>query len=178
MTYKLLIICTFLTACQAPVVLNQTQVSEFTVQDRVHPMIKSLATPPPLEADLSPTAEILRLTNLERASAGLPLLSPQALLNQVALKHAQSMAATGHFSHVIKGLGPADRVAESPYRWNTVGENIAYGYTENEAVMKGWMDSSGHRANILSISFTELGIGFAKDSKGLTYWVQVFAKPQ
>lgn len=177
MTHKLLIICTLLTACQAPV-LNQTQVSEFTVQDRVHPMIKSLATPQPLEADLSPTAEILRLTNLERASAGLTLLSPQPLLDQVALKHAQSMAATGQFSHVIKGLGPSDRVTESPYLWSTVGENIAFGYTENQAVMKGWMDSSGHRANILGVSFTELGIGFAKDSKGVTYWVQVFAKPR
>lgn len=122
--------------------------------------------------------EILRLTNLERSSAGLSELTFNPLLNQAAQAHADTMVTTGQFSHVINDLGPSDRVTATGYRWRAVGENIALGYSTPLAVMTGWMNSSGHRANILSTNYTELGVGIAKNSSGRTYWVQVFGRPR
>lgn len=87
------------------------------------------------------------------------------------------MVATGIFSHVINGLGPADRVSATGYTWHAVGENIAWGYMTPDAVMTGWMNSAGHKANILGSSYTELGVGYALDAAGRPYWVQVFARP-
>lgn len=123
-------------------------------------------------------AEILTLTNQERSRVGVAALRLQSQLNQAAQKHAEKMAVTGIFSHTIDNLGPADRVTAEGYRWSTVGENIAYGYTTSTAVMTGWMNSSGHKANILNANFTELGVGYALNSAGRPYWVQVFARPR
>lgn len=105
-------------------------------------------------------------------------MSLQPLLNQAAQAHAETMASTGQFSHTINNLGPSDRVTAAGYSWRAVGENIAYGYSTPAAVMTGWMNSSGHRANILGANYTELGVGMVKDSKGRAYWVQVFARPR
>ncbi len=129
-------------------------------------------------SDSSTLDEILRLTNLERSAAGLSELTLNPLLNQAAQAHADTMVSTGQFSHVINDLGPSDRVTGAGYRWRAVGENIALGYSSPVDVMTGWMNSSGHRANILSTSYTELGVGSAQNSRGRTYWVQVFGRPR
>lgn len=60
----------------------------------------------------------------------------------------------------------------SPY----VGENVAMGYTSPEAVMKGWMNSSGHRANIMNRGYVKIGVGVAKGSDGRLYWTQNFSR--
>lgn len=122
--------------------------------------------------------EIQRLTNLERSKTGAAALSINSLLNQAAQAHAVNMAQTGQFSHVINNIGPGERITATGYVWQTYGENIAYGYTSPESVMSGWMNSDGHRANILNSNFTELGVGYATNSTGRPYWVQVFAKPR
>lgn len=122
--------------------------------------------------------EIQRLTNLERSKTGAAALSINSLLNQAAQAHAVNMAQTGQFSHVINNIGPGERITATGYVWQTYGENIAYGYTSPESVMSGWMNSDGHRANILNANFTELGVGYATNSTGRPYWVQVFAKPR
>lgn len=146
------------------------------------PLPTATPTPVPTPAPTAPPAadklsEILRLINLERAKAGLGALQLNSLLNQAAQGHADTMASTGQFSHVINGLGPADRVTAVGYSWHAVGENIAWGYGSPDSVMTGWMNSSGHRANILGASYTELGVGYTLDAGGRPYWVQVFGRP-
>lgn len=141
------------------------------------------ATPTPVptatpSSSVTPVSEVFRLTNLERANAGLPALSLNSLLNQAAQGHAQTMANTGTFSHVIDGLGPADRITATGYVWSAVGENIAYGYGTPESVMLGWMNSAGHKANILGSQYTQMGVGYALNASGRPYWVQVFARPR
>jgi uncharacterized protein YkwD len=83
------------------------------------------------------------------------------------------MAARGFFSHVNPdGEGPGERTAEQGYpQWS--GENIAMGYPTPEAVVSGWMESEGHRANILNCDSVAIGVGAADSESGI-YWTQVF----
>lgn len=89
------------------------------------------------------------------------------------------MAARGYFDHTSpEGEGPGTRVAEAGYSGRGWGENIAQGYGSAQAVVDGWMNSPGHRANILNCDFNELGVGYAEGSSrgnvpGI-YWTQVF----
>jgi uncharacterized protein YkwD len=73
---------------------------------------------------------------------------------------------------------PEDRLAAAGYAWSSYAENIAMGQTSAAAAMDSWMRSSGHRANILSTNNTEIGIGFARDSAGRPYYVQIFGRPR
>ncbi|MFV9506489.1 MAG: CAP domain-containing protein, partial [Oscillochloridaceae bacterium umkhey_bin13] len=96
--------------------------------------------------------------------------------------HSQDMAQRGYFSHFSpEGRDPSDRVDATGYQWQMVGENIASGYRTPQEVVAGWMDSPGHRANILRCEFTEIGIGYFErpddPSRMRTYWTQVFATP-
>lgn len=110
-------------------------------------------------------SEILRITNVERQNAGLnPLVSCTRLANS-ALAHTNRMLEGKFFSHSDPGTGTAsvDRIRSTGYldssnSWG-VGENIAMGYSSAKATMVGWMNSPGHRANILNPSFTHLGVG-------------------
>ena len=100
---------------------------------------------------------------------------------QAAQLHADQMARAGRLEHVLSGgqyPRPEDRLAAAGYQWSAYAENIAMGQSTPAAVMDSWMRSSGHRANILSTSVTEIGIGFARDSAGRPYWVQVFGRPR
>jgi uncharacterized protein YkwD len=126
------------------------------------------------------TASIVDLTNAERADAGVAPLRVNSQLMQAAQLHADQMARTGKMSHEISGVRypePSDRLAAVGYRWGTYGENIAMGQASAAAVMDSWMHSSGHRSNILSGRFREIGVGVARDSAGRPYYVQVFASP-
>lgn len=110
-------------------------------------------------------SEILRITNVERQNAGLnPLVSCTRLANS-ALAHTNRMLEGQFFSHSDPGTGTAsgDRIRSTGYfdssnSWG-YGENIAMGYSSPNATMVGWMNSPGHRANILNPSFTHLGVG-------------------
>lgn len=98
-----------------------------------------------------------------------------------ARKQSERMVKDRFFNHIDpSGKGPAERVNEEGYRWSRVGENIAMnsGYKDpiSEAV-SGWMNSPGHRRNILDGDFTETGIGVARIGKRL-YFTQVFARPR
>lgn len=109
--------------------------------------------------------EILRITNVERQNAGLnPLVICTRLANS-ALAHTNRMLEGQFFSHSDPGTGTAsvDRIRSTGYSdssngWGS-GENIAMGYSSPNATMVGWMNSPGHRANILNPSFTHLGVG-------------------
>ena len=126
---------------------------------------------------------ILGLTNQERAKAGLKPLKLNNKLTQAAEKHSASMAEDDFFSHTgVHGSSVGDRVTNSGYQYSIVGENIAAGYRTAEQVVEGWMNSPGHRANILNSNYTEIGIGYEylKNDTGSVnynhYWTQVFGK--
>ena len=119
--------------------------------------------------------EVVTLTNAERQKAGCPPLANNRTLRQVATAHSEDMAERDFFSHTTPdGEDPSDRAAAAGYAGYS-GENIAMGYRSAEAVVDAWMDSSGHRANILNCSSTEIGVGVADSPRGL-YWTQMFGR--
>ena len=75
------------------------------------------------------------------------------------------------------GSNPGDRIARAGYRFSAWGENVAIGYPDAASVMDGWMNSPGHRANILSGNVTEIGIGLAYAADGTPYWTMDLARP-
>ncbi|GGY58484.1 hypothetical protein GCM10010363_44920 [Streptomyces omiyaensis] len=117
--------------------------------------------------------QVLSLVNAERAKAGCGPLTANAALARAAQGHSDDMAARDFFDHTNPdGAGPGERVTAAGYPWATYGENIAMGQTTAEQVMEGWMNSPGHRANILNCDFKEIGVGVQTD--GGPYWTQVF----
>jgi hypothetical protein len=136
-----------------------------------------LAARPAGAQDLGSFAnDVLNLVNKERQAAGLAPLTRAVELDRAAQKYAQYMADAGFFSHNgPDGSTPSARIKAEGYSGYTWGENIAMGQPTPEAVMQAWMNSSGHRANILHSSFKEIGIGVAKAAGGRSiYWVQDF----
>ena len=122
--------------------------------------------------------QVVDLVNKERAAAGLPALKVNLKLSQVAEKKAEDLRDNKYFSHNSPVYGsPFDMMKQFGISYKTAGENIAKGQKTPEAVMNAWMNSSGHRANILNSNFTEIGVGYVTDSNGTTYWVQHFIKP-
>lgn len=121
--------------------------------------------------------EVLELTNKERQTAGLPALKPNKKLFIAARAHSANMAAKNELNHTLDCKGPGERLADAKYAHRGWAENCAAGQrTPAEAVMS-WMNSDGHKANILS-QHAEIGIGIAATADGMRYWTQVFANPQ
>jgi uncharacterized YkwD family protein/spore coat assembly protein SafA len=121
--------------------------------------------------------EVIRLVNVERAKYGLPALKANWQLSRVARYKSQDMVDKGYFSHTSPTYGSPFKMMESfGIRFSAAGENIAMGMRTPAEVMNAWMNSPGHRNNILNNSFNEIGVGLAKDSKGRQYWTQMFIK--
>ncbi|MEW2167681.1 CAP domain-containing protein [Streptomyces sp. NPDC007084] len=127
-------------------------------------------------AGLERTArEVIALTNTERAAHGLPPLSPDAPLTTAAQGHSADMVARDFYAHTSpEGRQPWDRAAAAGSRRRTIGENIACGQRSPAEVVLGWMNSPGHRANILKRDFTHIGVGLAGGGRAGTYWTQLF----
>jgi uncharacterized protein YkwD/stress response protein SCP2 len=120
-------------------------------------------------------AEVVELTNRERARAGLRPLAADPLLATAARAHCADMVARRFYSHTSpEGSQPWDRAAAAGSTRRTIGENIACGQRSPAEVVEGWMNSPGHRANILKPAFTHLGVGFAGGGPAGTYWTQLF----
>ncbi|MFK0117764.1 CAP domain-containing protein [Streptomyces sp. NPDC090994] len=120
-------------------------------------------------------AEVVALTNRERAAAGLRPLAPDPGLTAAAQAHSADMVARDFYSHTSPdGGGPRDRAVAAGVARGTIGENIACGQRSPAAVVEGWMNSPGHRANILEADFTHIGIGLAGGGRAGTYWTQLF----
>jgi uncharacterized protein YkwD len=101
----------------------------------------------------------------------------QAQLQSAARKHSQDMATKNYFSHTnLAGLSPFDRMRAEGYKGGTMGENIAAGNSTVAATMDQWMKSDGHCANIMSKSYTQLGVGYwyTSTSTYKHYWTQNF----
>lgn len=122
--------------------------------------------------------EVIRLVNIERSKRGLQTLSTNWQLSRVARYKSQDMIDKGYFSHTSPTYGSPFKMMESfGIRYSAAGENIAMGQRTPQEVMNAWMNSPGHRNNILSTSFYQIGVGLAKDRNGRMYWTQMFIKP-
>jgi uncharacterized protein YkwD/stress response protein SCP2 len=121
--------------------------------------------------------EVVALTNAERAADGLPPLAVDTLLTDAAQAHSDDMVARAFYSHTSPdGRQPWDRAAAAGSERRTIGENIACGQRSPTEVVRGWMNSPGHRANILKPDFTHIGIGLAGGGTAGTYWTQLFGR--
>jgi uncharacterized YkwD family protein len=122
--------------------------------------------------------EVIRLVNQERAAAGLKALSANTQLNKIATLKSEDMVKNNYFSHQSPTYGsPFDMLKQFGVSYSAAGENIAYGQTTPAEVMNGWMNSPGHRANILNSNFTQIGVGIAKKANGQLVWTQTFTRP-
>jgi uncharacterized YkwD family protein len=120
--------------------------------------------------------QVVNLVNQERSKAGLKPLTINSTLTKSAQAKAQDMHDKKYFDHNSPTYGsPFDMMKQFGYKYSYAGENIAMGQKTPSEVMKAWMNSAGHKANILSPNFTEIGVGYTSDG---SYWVQQFGKPQ
>lgn len=122
--------------------------------------------------------QVIKLVNVQRARRGLQSLRKNTTLAKIARYKAQDMVNRHYFSHISPTYGSPFKMMENfGIRFSAAGENIAMGQRTPQEVMNAWMNSPGHRANILSPSYTQIGVGFAKSKNGVCYWTQEFIKP-
>lgn len=122
--------------------------------------------------------EVLKLVNQERKKQGLAALTLSSKLTSVANTKAKDMAVNKYFAHESPTYGtPFQMLQQFGVKYSYAGENIAAGQKTSQQVMNSWMNSSGHRANILNKNYTQLGVGFYAGGSYDTYWVQLFIKP-
>lgn len=119
--------------------------------------------------------QVVELVNQERAKAGLKPLTYDAQLSQVARLKSEDMRDKNYFSHTSPIYGsPFDMMKKYGISYRTAGENIAAGQATPAQVVQAWMNSSGHRANILNSQYTHIGVGYAKGGSYGHYWTQMF----
>jgi uncharacterized YkwD family protein/spore coat assembly protein SafA len=122
--------------------------------------------------------EIVRLVNVQRVQNGLQQLTQNWQASRVARYKSQDMIDKNYFAHISPTYGSPFQMMESfGLRFSAAAENIAYGQRSAQEVMSSWMNSAGHRANILNRSFTQIGVGVAKKANGTMYFTQMFLKP-
>ncbi|MGI5165290.1 CAP domain-containing protein [Spirillospora sp. CA-253888] len=121
-----------------------------------------------------PEGAVVALTNQERAKAGCGALRTDSRLTLAARRHSADMAEHKYLDHTSRnGDSPWKRMEDAGYTGGGGAENIAQGYATPAAVVKGWMESPGHRANILNCKLRAIGVGMAKGSGG-PWWTQNF----
>lgn len=119
--------------------------------------------------------EVLTLVNQERSKIGLKPLQMDWELSRVARMKSQDMAQKNYFSHTSPTYGsPFDMMKHFGIKFRTAGENIATGQRTPEEVMESWMNSQGHRENILKPDFTHIGVGYYRGGNYGTMWTQMF----
>ncbi|MGM0754239.1 MAG: SafA/ExsA family spore coat assembly protein [Bacillota bacterium] len=130
---------------------------------------------PILRKAKSVEGQVIDLTNQERQKNGLSLLQLDWQLSRVARYKSRNMRDVGYFSHRSPTYGsPFDMMKSFNIEYSQAAENIAAGQTSAEQVVREWMDSPGHRKNILTGSYTHIGVGYAKGGSYGTYWTQMF----
>ncbi|MFB9720804.1 CAP domain-containing protein [Planobispora longispora] len=167
-----------------------TTASAPTAKPTATPTAKPTATPTakPTTPAPSPTGtggtvgtteenEVVRLTNIERQKGGCSPLKHDPQLRKAAYGHSADMAENGYFSHTSKdGRSFMDRIRQAGFTGGSGwAENIAWGQRTPADVVNGWMNSSGHRKNIMNCKYNLIGVGAAKNSQGRIYWTQNFA---
>lgn len=129
---------------------------------------------------------LIEQTNEYRAKYNLKPLMANKKLNEACRKFAEVMARTGQMSHYADGRSPSSRVSAAGYTWSSVAENIAYRWDRKnltneqyaQATLNQWINSSGHRRNLLGSQYTQCGAAFATNPQtGKTFAVMVYARP-
>ncbi|UUC41375.1 CAP domain-containing protein [Clostridioides difficile] len=119
--------------------------------------------------------EVVDLVNIERSKAGLNPLTLDSSISNVATKKSQDMIDNNYFSHNSPTYGsPFDMLKKFGISYKTAGENIAMGQKTPKEVVNAWMNSEGHRKNIMNPNFSKIGVGVAQKSGGSIYWTQIF----
>ena len=128
----------------------------------------------PVTGDQATKQRVVELVNAERAKARCGAVHSDARLDDASQGHSADMARRNYFSHTTpEGVDPWERARAAGYTTPT-GENIAMGQRTAEQVMDSWMNSSGHRANILNCDSHAIGMGLARNAEGAIYWTQMF----
>lgn len=121
--------------------------------------------------------QVADLVNAERAKAGVAPLTLDSSISNVARTKSKDMANNNYFAHTSPTYGSAgNMLSQFGIKYSAWGENIASGQKTPQQVVTAWMNSQGHRENILSPTFTKLGVGYATNSNGVAYWTQMFVK--
>ncbi|MFJ9535738.1 sigma-70 family RNA polymerase sigma factor [Streptomyces sp. NPDC101225] len=158
----------------APATTHPAKKAAPTPRASATPTRSPLAAPQASSTPSDTVAQVVALVNQERAKAGCGALTEDPQLEEAAQGHSDDMAARDFFDHTNPdGADPGQRITAAGYRWSTYGENIAQGQQTPQAVMESWMNSPGHRANILNCSFKDIGVGVHRGSGG-PWWTQDF----
>jgi uncharacterized protein YkwD len=137
-------------------------------------------TPDPTLTPAQTVAQVIALTNQDRLSNGLAALQVSSKLTNAAQIHANDMAHFELMDHTLPDAADPtlqSRAADVGYNFSWLGENIALNYTNTQTLETAWMNSAGHRANILDARYTEFGVAMAYDVLGQPYYCVVFGKP-
>lgn len=130
---------------------------------------------PSYDATKSIEQQVIQLTNQERTKNGLPALTADWELSRVARYKANDMRDKNYFSHTSPTYGdPFTMMKNFGIAYRSAGENIAAGQATPQMVVQAWMNSPGHRANILSRNYTRIGVGYSKGGTQRYYWSQMF----
>lgn len=166
---------------------SSTQTAQIPVQKPVTtstqtPVQKSVSTSQvasnPSNTASSDVQQVVNLVNQQREKNGLAPLKLSTSLDNVAQSKAQDMINENYFGHTSPKYGsPFNMMSEYGIHYSYAGENIAAGQADPTTVMQDWMNSPGHRANILNKNYTEIGVGVAHGGSYGTYWVQEFISP-
>lgn len=131
-----------------------------------------LSIPQVSDAVLNYENEVIRLVNEIRTENGLKPLKTNWELSRIARYKSEDMSSNRYFSHTSPTYGtPFQMIRAFGLSYRSAGENIAYGQRTPAAVVNAWMNSSGHRANILNASYTQIGVGYCASGN---YWTQMF----
>jgi len=122
--------------------------------------------------------KVIEIVNKERVKIGLNTLVENIETDKIATLKSQDMVKLNYFSHTSPTYGsPFEMLTQFNISYTAAGENIAYGQSTPDEVMTAWMNSPGHRANILNTNFTQIGVGIALKANGQLVWTQTFTRP-
>ena len=163
---------TFTTEATTEVTTKITETTTVATETTTNKVTETTTETTTSTVDNSVASKLLNLVNKARNENGLSSLTLNSSLSNVAQKKAEDMKNNNYFSHTSPTYGsPFDMIKSFGINYKTAGENIAKGQKTAEEVFNAWMNSSGHRANILNKNFTQMGIGY---TSGNTYWSQMF----
>ena len=159
-----------------PAAANGASAPALDVPASAAPLATAIRLNPP-KPQISATRVVFDLVNAERAKAGLAPFTADARLDLAAQRHSEDQAAHNTMSHTgSDGSNMGQRIERAGFPWRRAAENVAFGQRTPADVVAAWMNSEGHRNNILSVN-THLGVGLAYSASGAPYWTQVFATP-
>ncbi len=120
---------------------------------------------------------LLEATNQARKVANVPPLKISSQLLQAARTHSATMARLDKLAHELENTTPVSRAEAAGYKFRALAENCAAGQRTPQEAIEGWLNSPGHRTNLLNAEYTEIGLAVVAGKGGIRYWTQVFGKP-